>query len=64
MLPALLRRLPGGIRYAATKARGRTEPGDRWSRQLAFLEIKGLLYGPLGYLLSRGLRHRASRRSS
>ncbi|MFF3397826.1 glycosyltransferase [Streptomyces sp. NPDC002659] len=64
MLPALLRRLPGGIRYAATKARGRTEPGDGWSRRLAFLEIKGLLYGPLGYLLSRSLRHQASGRSS
>ncbi|WP_309226336.1 glycosyltransferase [Streptomyces lunaelactis] len=55
MLPALLRRLPGGIRYAAAKARGRTEPGDGWSRQLALLEIRGLLYGPLGYLRGRWL---------
>ncbi|TQK50808.1 GT2 family glycosyltransferase [Streptomyces sp. SLBN-118] len=59
MLPALLRRLPGGIQYAAAKARGRKEAGDGWSRRLAVLEMKGLLYGPLGYL-----RSRASGRSS
>ncbi|WP_405804676.1 glycosyltransferase [Streptomyces sp. NBC_00210] len=60
MVPALLRRLPGGIRYATTKARGRTEPGDGWSRQLALLEMRGLLYGPLGYLRSRWLNRAAA----
>ncbi|MGI5404073.1 glycosyltransferase family 2 protein [Streptomyces sp. CA-135486] len=59
MLPAMLRKLPGGIRYAAAKARGRTEPGAGWSRQLALLEIRGLLYGPLGYLRSRYLNRAA-----
>lgn len=53
MRTALLRRLPGGIRYAATRARGRAQPGTGWSRKLALLEIGGLLYGPLGYLRSR-----------
>ncbi|WP_086602182.1 glycosyltransferase [Streptomyces swartbergensis] len=54
MLPALLRRLPGGIRYAAARAHMRTSSQDtEWSRRLALLEIRGLLYGPVGYLRSR-----------
>jgi hypothetical protein len=60
MVPALLRRLPGGIRYATTRARGRTEPGDGWYRQLALLEMRGLLYGPLGYLRSRWFNRAAA----
>jgi GT2 family glycosyltransferase len=55
-LPALVRRLPGGIRYAAARAHQRTtEPGAGWSQRLALLEVRGMVYGPLGYLRSRRL---------
>ncbi|MFG2029921.1 glycosyltransferase [Streptomyces sp. NPDC048825] len=63
MLPVLLRRLPGGIRYAAGRARTRTSSqGSEWSPRLTLLEIRGLLYGPLGYLRSRNrcLKHNRS----
>lgn len=53
-LPALLRRLPGGTRHALAQARGRTDLGGRHSAGLAALELRGMLYGPLGYL--RALR--------
>ncbi|GAB7187747.1 hypothetical protein ATKI12_7578 [Kitasatospora sp. Ki12] len=55
MLPALLRRLPSGLRYAAHRARTRPDPGGagrRPTRRLARLELQGLLYGPLGYARS------------
>ena len=60
MLPALARRLPRGAVFAATRrgsaARaaegGGADPGD-WNRRLTALELRGLLYGPLGYLRSR-----------
>ncbi|MGW5133814.1 glycosyltransferase [Streptomyces sp. NPDC004135] len=56
MLPALVRRMPGGIRYAAARARDRTgDPAVGRSRQLVLLEVRGLLYGPMGYLRSRRL---------
>ncbi|MER7772745.1 glycosyltransferase family 2 protein [Kitasatospora sp. NPDC096140] len=62
MLPALLRRLPSGLRYAVRRARTRPDPGAvdrRPGRRLARLELQGLVYGPLGY--ARSLRrHRAS----
>ncbi|MFH9890938.1 glycosyltransferase family 2 protein [Streptomyces luteogriseus] len=53
MIPALLRRLPRGVRYAV--ARPHREPGtdDARSRRLARRELAGLLYGPIGYLRSR-----------
>jgi O-antigen biosynthesis protein len=54
MLPVLLRKLPGGIRYTAARARTLTrDDGAGWSRRLTLLEIQGMLYGPLGYLRSR-----------
>ena len=53
LLPALARRLPGGIHYAAARRRPTGGPGPDWSRRLALLELEGLLYGPLGYLRSR-----------
>lgn len=54
MIPALLRRLPGGIRYALVQAhRKAATTGTARSRQLARLELRGLLYGPVGYLRSR-----------
>ncbi|MEV6014942.1 glycosyltransferase [Streptomyces sp. NPDC051997] len=53
-LPALLRRLPGGIRYAMTRSRARgADPEAGWSRRLALLEVRGMLYGPCGYLRGR-----------
>lgn len=53
-LPALLRRLPRGIRYAMTRSRDRgADPEAGWSRRLALLEIRGMVYGPCGYLRGR-----------
>ncbi len=54
MLPVLLRKLPGGVRYLAARARRLDhDDGAGWSRRLALLELRGMLYGPLGYLRSR-----------
>jgi GT2 family glycosyltransferase len=60
MLPALLRRLPGGVRYALARtatAEAATDDaaGDPhvWPARLTRLERRGLLYGPIGYLRSR-----------
>jgi hypothetical protein len=56
MLPTLLRRLPGGIRYAVANARAQTgDPAGGWPRRLALVEFRGMLYGPFGYL--RSLSH-------
>lgn len=53
-LPALLRRLPGGIRHAMTRTRERSaDPEIGWSRRLALLEVRGMAYGPCGYLRGR-----------
>ncbi|MET9898924.1 glycosyltransferase [Streptomyces sp. NPDC006446] len=53
-LPALLRRLPRGIRYAMTRSRDRgADPEAEWSRRLALLEVRGMVYGPCGYLRGR-----------
>lgn len=53
-LPALLRRLPRGIHYALTRSRDRgADPEAGWSRRLALLEVRGMLYGPCGYLRGR-----------
>ncbi|WP_328766885.1 glycosyltransferase family 2 protein [Streptomyces sp. NBC_00286] len=62
MIPALLRRLPRGIRYAVSRAHGRAQPGTAWSRRLALLELRGLLYGPFGYLRSHRLNRTDSSR--
>ncbi|MCM1975019.1 MULTISPECIES: glycosyltransferase family 2 protein [unclassified Streptomyces] len=54
MLPVLLRKLPGGLRYMAARAdRLTNDDGAGWSRRLTLLEVQGMLYGPLGYLRSR-----------
>jgi GT2 family glycosyltransferase len=53
MIPALLRRLPRGVRYALALARRKTAADTARSRRLARLELRGLLYGPFGYLRSR-----------
>ncbi|WP_327319401.1 glycosyltransferase family 2 protein [Streptomyces sp. NBC_01235] len=53
-LPTLLRRLPGGIHYAMTRTRGRrADPEADWSWRLALLEVRGMAYGPCGYLRGR-----------
>ncbi|BFV55989.1 hypothetical protein KCMC57_up10930 [Kitasatospora sp. CMC57] len=52
LLPALLRRVPRGLRHAAAQAGGRTTPPGRRSARLAAWELRGMLYGPLGYLRS------------
>jgi hypothetical protein len=53
-LPALLRRLPRGIHYAMTRSRDRSaDPEADWSRRLALLEVRGMVYGPCGYLRGR-----------
>ncbi|QMU80537.1 glycosyltransferase family 2 protein [Streptacidiphilus sp. PB12-B1b] len=69
MLPALLRRLPGGIRYALRDTGARPDPADpsgdggearhahAWPARLSRLQRRGLLYGPVGYLRSRRLVH-------
>jgi GT2 family glycosyltransferase len=71
LLPALLRRLPGGLAYARrlTAARdtdgGGTAPGghDRrdhpWPGRLSRLQRRGMLYGPLGYARARRAPRRA-----
>ncbi|MFD9128306.1 glycosyltransferase [Kitasatospora sp. NPDC059571] len=53
MLPALLRRLPRGAALALRRTRRRTPAGRPLPPQLARLEVKGLLYGPVGYLRGR-----------
>ncbi|MFI2629373.1 glycosyltransferase family 2 protein [Streptomyces collinus] len=53
MIPALLRRLPRGLRYAVAQTHRKAGAGSARSRRLARLELCGLLYGPIGYLRSR-----------
>ncbi|MFG3491856.1 glycosyltransferase [Streptomyces sp. NPDC047972] len=64
MLPALLRRLSGGVRYAIARNRERAGPAagpDGTPSSLARLELRGLLYGPIGYLRSRLIERRTRR---
>ncbi|MGW7663789.1 glycosyltransferase [Streptomyces sp. NPDC054756] len=55
MLPALLRALPRGVLLTLTRTHDRMAEDTVWSRRLALLELRGLLYGPFGYLRSRRL---------
>ncbi|MFD6419610.1 glycosyltransferase [Streptomyces sp. NPDC060194] len=75
LLPALLRRLPGGLAHAraitasrdgdATGSGGGGVPGAHgatshpWPRSLSRLERRGMLYGPLGYLSARARLRKA-----
>ncbi|WP_236045712.1 glycosyltransferase family 2 protein [Streptacidiphilus fuscans] len=57
MLPALLRRVPLGLGQAVRRARSRPAPtgpgaGRQTHGRLTGLELRGLAYGPLGYLRS------------
>ncbi|MBY8888288.1 glycosyltransferase [Streptomyces sp. PTM05] len=65
-LPALLRRLPRGVAHAAARARARAAadgplPGPADAAVLTRLELRGLLYGPFGYLRSVLAARRADR---
>jgi O-antigen biosynthesis protein len=66
MLPALARRLPRGVHYAATRRRTAPDTSAQdggWTRRLTLLEMQGLLYGPLGYLRSLYRTRRLADRS-
>lgn len=66
MLPALLRRLPGGVRHALTRhhERGGPDSGSGATpARLTRLELRGMLYGPYGYLRSRRIERRVRRRT-
>ncbi|MEU9626789.1 glycosyltransferase [Streptomyces luteogriseus] len=60
MIPALLRRLPRGVRYALARTHRAAEADATRTRRLARLELRGLLYGPVGYLRSRRRNHTGS----
>ena len=68
MWPALLRRLPAGVAYALRRSssgiedRSETWPAEyaAWLKELSRLELRGLLWGPLAYAISRR-RTRAER---
>lgn len=55
MLPALLRRLPGGVRLAMNSTGAGAGAGSAapWPARLSRLQRRGMLYGPVGYLRSR-----------
>ncbi|MFI6851142.1 glycosyltransferase [Streptomyces sp. NPDC050416] len=57
MIPALLRRLPRGVRYALARTHRAAHADTPRTRRLAHLERRGLLYGPVGYLRSRRRNH-------
>ncbi|TDT98728.1 GT2 family glycosyltransferase [Streptomyces sp. 846.5] len=60
MLPALLRRVPGGVRHAISHTGAAATPAD-WPARLIRLQRRGMLYGPIGYLRSRRLVRKAQR---
>ena len=60
MLPALLRRVPGGVRHAVAHTGAAATPAD-WPARLIRLQRRGMLYGPIGYLRSRRLVRKAQR---
>ncbi|MFJ4011890.1 glycosyltransferase family 2 protein [Streptomyces sp. NPDC090026] len=64
MLPALLRRVPGGLRHALARAGGQPGPDRGPSRRLALRELRGMAYGPVGYLRSRRRSRRAAPRQA
>ncbi|WP_042393207.1 glycosyltransferase family 2 protein [Streptacidiphilus carbonis] len=60
MLPALLRRVPGGVRHAIAHTGADATPAD-WPARLIRLQRRGMLYGPIGYLRSRRIVRKAQR---
>jgi GT2 family glycosyltransferase len=64
MLPAFLRLLPDGVRYALRNASKDQDDAAAWPRRLAALERRGLIRGPAAYAHSRwAARHPATVRS-
>lgn len=64
LIPAFLRLLPDGVRYALRNAGEDHDDPDAWPRHLAALERRGLLRGPAAYAHSRWTaRHTAPERS-
>jgi GT2 family glycosyltransferase len=54
MLPALLRRVPGGVALAARRSAAISPDRYRgWPAQFVGLERRGMVFGPLSYLVSR-----------
>ncbi|WP_419996214.1 glycosyltransferase [Streptomyces boninensis] len=58
LLPAFLKRVPGGLRHARALASARDRHAaaaelDAWPRRLARMERRGMLYGPIGYVRAR-----------
>jgi glycosyltransferase involved in cell wall biosynthesis/GT2 family glycosyltransferase len=54
LLPLLVRKLFGGLRYALSPASGKNENKQvDYPPELTRLELRGLAYGPLAYLRSR-----------
>lgn len=59
ILPALLRRLPAGLRYAFSTSSDRNRGRyDGWPAEFTRLERRGLLYGPVAYAISRWRKRR------
>ncbi|HEY2192766.1 MAG TPA: glycosyltransferase [Actinomycetospora sp.] len=64
MLPALLRRVPGGVAFAAR--RSSASNADRyqdWPSEFVGLERRGMIFGPFAYLVSRWRARGAARPS-
>ena len=54
MIPALLRRVPGGIAFALRRSAGTN--ADRyqdWPEEFVGLERRGMMFGPVAYVVSR-----------
>jgi glycosyltransferase involved in cell wall biosynthesis len=62
LLPLLVRKLPGGLVYALSPGSEKNvnKPGD-YPGRLTRLELRGIAYGPLAYVRSRGQQRRLRR---
>jgi glycosyltransferase involved in cell wall biosynthesis len=64
-LTAMLRRIPAGLAYYRGHGESSRRLPSSWPRSFSRLELRGLLYGPLAYGLSRArLRRPVAHRSS
>jgi len=53
-IPAFLRRLPGGLAFALLPSSGKNAAKrSNYPAELSRLELRGMLYGPIGYARSR-----------
>jgi GT2 family glycosyltransferase len=54
MIPALLRRIPGGVAFAARRsAASNADRYQGWPEEFVGLERRGMMFGPFAYLVSR-----------